>query len=415
MNMRVVHICNTDIRGGAGIAANRLHRALLEAGVDSMMFVLSKKGHDPSVIQASRGRIKSKWVRYSDNLERKALGGLMEETQTVWSRSFLPCFNVSDINKLRPDVVHLHWINWGTLSIGELAGLRTNKIVWSLHDVWPFSGGRHYTGCYSRKISSRKLQAYADQLEDLIREKKYKAWENLPITWVPLSSWMENELYRSTLRMNKPSKMIWNSVPLDTFHACAQADKLRLREEFLVEAEKLVFLFGAFSANSDLRKGGDLLEQAILELPRIDGSEGNVPWFVSFGGDTYHYRTENGYVMHGLGKYEGDALLAKVYGIADVYICPSREDNLPNTCLEAIASGLPVVAFDVGGLSDIVVPEVSGSLVQPFSISDFSREIQRFILNPDLSKSLGLRARKLCEDRFSKQRQVDAFRKLYQE
>jgi glycosyltransferase involved in cell wall biosynthesis len=412
--MKIVHICNNDLGGGAGIAAYRLHTALVEDGIDSKMYVLRKHSDDPNVIEASRGgRLRKRWSGRIEWMENKAVDSLILETDTLWSESLWPCFKVNEINRLQADVIHLHWINRGGLSIRELKKLNAKKIVWSLHDMWPFSGGFHYRGCYSEFPQESHKSRKRAKMITRIEKKKKSAWADIPFTWIPLSTWMERELKASNLHFDRPCKKVWNGVPLKTFKPIGRTQKETLKKSLSIQTSGPVFLFGAFSVNSDPRKGGDLLDVAISSLPRVSGEEDTVPWFVSFGGKKYHARTENGYVVHGLGLFQGDASLAQVYNCADLFICPSREDNLPNTCLEAIASGLPVLAFDIGGIPDIVIPNVSGCLVDPFDVDKFAEAIDGFISHPEMLPNLGERARELCVERFSPEQQVEEIREIY--
>jgi glycosyltransferase involved in cell wall biosynthesis len=185
-----------------------------------------------------------------------------------------------------------------------------------------------------------------------------------------------------------------------------------MREKLKISTKGKVFLFGAVNPHRDLRKGGDLLEKAILSLPKFEGPEDEAPWFVAFGGKEFHYKTDNGYIRHGLGKLVGDGCLAEVYASADLFLCPSREDNLPNTCVEAIASGVPVLAFDVGGLSDIVVAGHSGYLVKPFDLENFSDSLCDAI-HGRIPLGLPDACRQLALERFSPETQIKQMLKVY--
>jgi glycosyltransferase involved in cell wall biosynthesis len=113
-----------------------------------------------------------------------------------------------------------------------------------------------------------------------------------------------------------------------------------------------------------------------------------------------------------LGTIESDHLLSLIYNVADVFVIPSREENLALTALEATACGCPVVGFSIGGLPDIIENGRTGYLAAPFEIRQLRDAIEAAIRCRDnLSPACRLRAETL----FSLETQARAYQRLYSE
>ncbi|MDQ8188857.1 glycosyltransferase [Roseibacillus persicicus] len=401
--MKILHICNSD-GGGAGIAAFRLHLALRAEGIDSWMAVRDRKNEACKVVTLDSPAAKIA-RRVNGRSERRAKLGLKEASGVLWSVSDWRTFNVSTINRIGADLVHLHWINGGTLGIPDLRKIEA-PLVWSLHDIWPLSNGAHYLGDdfdVGGEVEMRKVT-----IERRVQNAKEKYWADLNLTWIPLSTWMAEQVKSSAYSYSYPVEQIWNSVPQSIYKLGNQKEA---RKNLSLPLEIKIILFGAENAFEDRRKGSDLLVKALESLPRRQKDNPDTAMFLSFGGDGKERKLSNGYTIKDIGRIEGDDSLAALYQAADLFICPSREDNLPNTCVEAVSTGLPVVSFSVGGLSDIVVPGLSGCLVPPFSTELLSQAIQKFIegeLRYDRDEIF-----EFALNRFSPERQVKEITKVY--
>lgn len=400
--MKILHVCNTDLGGGAGIAAHRLHKALLNEGVDSRMLVLERRDLSDDTIteyNSSQFKFLRKVFR---KIDYKLAKILTQSYGSFCSASVCPSFHVDQINRENPDIVHLHWINRGVLSIGDLAKIKA-PIVWSLHDLWPFSPGRHYLG----EASEKPVSLITKLVERGISTFKKLSWKQLNLTWVPLSSWMEKELRASDLHFNFPIQKVWNSVPADVF---ATRDKTEARERLGLALDQKIILFGAERAMLDKRKGSDLLFDSLDFLPP---EEAKNTLLVSFGGTEELRTLPNGYTHKDFGHVSDVDVLVDLYSAAECFACPSREDNLPNCCVEAVMCGTPVVAFEVGGIPDIVVPGKSGLLVSPFSSEDFSEALNSVIAGDfNLDKDC---VRKFALERFSPDVHTNTMINLYEE
>jgi hypothetical protein len=199
--MRVLHLSTTDIHGGAGRAAHRIHHTLLEAGVDSRMSVQVKFSNEQRVRSPSAGVNRlSAIVR---TRMKTAIFTKLVRPSAPFSTQFLPGPSTAYHRRAGADVVHLHWVCDGFLGIGELSRI-ISPIVWTCHDQWPFTGGCHYSNgcdrfeetCGCCPILGVKTKG---DLSRLVHSTKRRRWKNLDISVVSPSRWMAAEAARNSL------------------------------------------------------------------------------------------------------------------------------------------------------------------------------------------------------------------------
>lgn len=381
--MRICHISTSDIKGGAAIAAHRLHRALLERDVDSSMFVLDRAVREAEVLQHHGPHPRA--LERIPHLIRKVR--VIHETRAI-DASRRPGGNyfTSDRSIAGPravaglpeaDIHHLHWVA-GFLSWEDFfpaIARRGTPIAWTLHDMNPFTGGCHYdagcgrfvTGCgdcpelrtprprdFSRRIFQRKLRALSSLADDQLHV-------------ICLSRWMRREVERSSLLGRFTTHLVPNSLDTDVF---VPADKLACRAALDLPTDARIVLFVAEVANA-VRKGFALLDQAVRQL-EADPDAGRI-LVVSIGRFTPTLTAGLRHIH--LGSISEEGRLAMAYAAADVFAIPSLQDNLPNTVLESLACGVPVAGFAVGGIPDMVRPGQTGGLAPDRDHEALGREI----------------------------------------
>ncbi|HEY3490042.1 MAG TPA: glycosyltransferase [Candidatus Deferrimicrobiaceae bacterium] len=359
---KIVHLSTMDF-GGAGKAAARLNAALRSAGADSEMLVACRKSEDPGVRLLPEavspvlpdGRWEEMYRTWGEALSaypsRPSGLELFSDAQTG--------VRLDRVAAIRDaGIVNLHWVA-GTLDYAragqELTG---KKVIWTLHDMNPFTGGCHYSGGCERYRTSCGCcpQLGSDRDQDLSRrvfEAKAAGYRNLDIHVVTPSRWLADCARKSALLGNFPVSVVPNGLPLDVFRPLPSP---AARREAGIPKGAKVLLFGAdYIAH---RKGYSLLLEALSRFPR-PAREGIV--LASFGplpeGDI-----PEGFGKMAFGTIGDEEALAKVYNLADAFVLPSLEDNLPNTMAEALACGVPVAGFAVGGIPDLVVPGETGFL-----------------------------------------------------
>lgn len=406
-SMKILHLSTSDIDGGAARAAYRLHQGLNQMGVSSYMLVRDKQKKSPSVISDT-----SAITKLGPILNRLPLRKYPERDAVMFSSQWFIDSLAKPIADINPDVVHLHWVCNGFLQIETLK--KINKpIVWTLHDMWPFTGGCHYTqGCdrYKHQCGSCPI-LHSQKQKDLsfqTLQRKAKAWKDLKLTIVTSSRWLAGCANESALFKHQSVEAIANSIDTKLFRPGL---KQSAREILNLPQDKKLLLFVAGSTTGDPRKGFQYLVDALNLLQH----RGDCTFELAILGEEaptdaspWTFKT------HYLGRFSDEVSLALVYNAADIFIAPSVQDNLPNTVVEALACGTPCIAFKIGGMPDMIDHQQNGYLASPFDIEDLGQGIE-WILNDDAKHSeLSARARQKAEENFSIEQQSAKFLKLYE-
>ena len=361
------------MNGGAARAAYSLHRALLKNGVTSRMRVGRKQSNDPTVIQLS-----SRQFTMNSLLDRQ-LWRAQKSPRSAWrSPARFSTISALEINSSRADVVNLHWVTDGFISVEEIGKIEI-PIVWSMYDMWPFSGTEHYGNLESRRWRdgyTRENRSVDDSRFDLDRwtfERKKKHWKALgaKIHMVAASRWLQDQTNQSYLMSEWATTKIPHVVDTVEFFPQPQVTS---RSDLGIHTHAPLVAFLASAGVSDARKGWDLLSQALNHASRTFPDllvviAGPVPDHKVRQEVTSQTRAK----FHWQGVINTNEQLRRIYSAADVVAVPSREDNMPLTAIEALACGTPVVGFNVGGISDVVTGSTIGYLARPGDVEDFSR------------------------------------------
>jgi glycosyltransferase involved in cell wall biosynthesis len=251
----------------------------------------------------------------------------------------------------------------------------------------------------------------SDQPKDLSAYNqaiKAMAFQGANIHVVTPSRWLAACAAKSALFSQFPVSVIPNSVPTEVF---MPLDKELVRRELGLPVDKPVVLFGAQS-QSNLRKGPDFLIEA---LHAYRGSENALDvTIVSFGECPDALASEFGENWVNLGAVYDMFEQAKIYSAADVFVLPSREDNLPNTMLESLACGTPVISFRTGGMPDMVRHGRTGYLAPAFEIEGLAQGL-RWALHVDSEKASERRVvcRQFALNTFTMRHQAQRYGELY--
>ena len=393
--MKILIVSSSDIQGGAARAAYRLHQALLAEGVDSQMLVKNKASDDYTVIPINKTKIQKALSSLRPALDATPLLFYKQKTQTLFSTSFLPFSGLIDaINQINPDVVHLHWINDGMIRIEDLGRIKA-PIVWSLHDMWPFTGGCHYDDeCQDYKLncsSCKVLNTKSSILSMNVYQRKSKTYMKCKnLTVIGLSRWLtncakESSLFQSNNVVNLPN-------PINT-NIYKPFNKNKCRELWNLPGNKQLVLFGAIGAVHDPRKGFKKLSEALLHLT-LKNIE-----FVVFGASKPHNAPDLGCKVHYVGCLKDDISLVSLYNAVDVMVVPSLQEAFGQTASESMACGVPVVAFAQTGLLDIVDHLKNGYLATPFDTKDLAAGIEWILSNKNYN-SLSISSREKIVQNF---------------
>jgi glycosyltransferase involved in cell wall biosynthesis len=369
--MRVIHLNFSDINGGAARAAYRIHHCLRSAGIDSRMWVNKATAGDWTV-EGPKTKFEKLMTALRPRLVSPLVKLLKTENPIIHSLCLLPSQWVDRINASDADIVHLHWVQGEMLSVADIGRIK-KPLVWTLHDMWAFCGAEHYTTDHRWREGYRRDNRPSHEsgfdLNRWVWARKRKHWQR-PIHIVTPSNWLANCARESALMQSWPITVI--PYPIDT-ESWKPMEQNLARELLGLPANVPLLLFGAMGGGSDPRKGFDLLLKALSHLrddQRAQGLE-----LVVFGQRAPQSPPDLGFPIHYTGHFHDDLSLRALYSAADVMVIPSRQDNLPNTGVEAHACGTPVVAFDIGGLPDIVEHQKTGYLAKAFDTEDLARGI----------------------------------------
>ena len=412
--MKVLHLSESD-GGGAGRATFRLNQGLQRLGVDSKILVQLKYSDDRTVFspETTLGKFSAK-LKLPERLDALPLKSYPQRDASDFSLEWLPSGIVSKVAKLTPDVVNLHWVCHGYVPIEAIAKFK-KPLVWTLHDMWAFTGGCHYSQECDRYENSCGTcpQLGSTKSWDISRwvwQRKAKAWQNLNLTLVSPSHWLAKCARSSSLFQDLPIEVIPNGLDTQQYKPIPRQVA---RELLNLPQDKQLILFGAMYPNSDRRKGFYLLQKALQKLSKTEWC--NQIEIVIFGASRPQESVELGLNSHYLGRLSDEISLAVVYAAADVFVAPSTQDNLPNTVMEAIACGTPSVAFNIGGMPELIEHQHNGYLAQALDSEDLAQGIIWVLENKERHQKLCDRARQKAEQEFTLEIQARRYESLYLE
>lgn len=415
--MKITHLSTYDVAGGAARAAYRLHVGLRSAGQDSRMLVLFKSSSDPTVIEFDPPRdiptrIRRGWSRRL--IERRARNAVKRKIGATTFSDDLSQHGADVLRRLpETDVLNLHWV----------AGLfdyqsffrrlpQDLPIVWTLHDMNAFTGGCHYDeGCDKfTKECGACPQLHSSNQADLTRHvwhRKRNAFATLAadrLQIVTPSRWLGGQVNRSSLFSRRAVTVIPNGIDVESFRP---RDRFLAREKYDIPQNAKVLLFVADST-AEKRKGLGILREALAAL---DDSEEY--FFVAIGRELKDQGLRGACKL--IDYLADEQALSSVYSAADVFVIPSLQDNLPNTAIEAVACGTPVIGSNVGGIAEIVRDGRTGFTVPPGDWQALAKMIREVLENDSLRSALSAECRRVAVEEYSLTVQAHRYEELYKE
>jgi glycosyltransferase involved in cell wall biosynthesis len=409
--MRVLHLSTFDIDGGAARGAFWLHEALKESGVDSAMMVGHKDSDDDRVL-ALPSRIAQFSARVRGRLDDLPLRTYDKTGDSFWSLGWMPARFDHLVREFDPDIVHLHWIGAGFLPVRALKQFDC-PVIWTLRDMWSFTGGCHYTaGCERYRDGCGACpQLRSEKESDLSRsiwEAKQKHWRDLDLWLVPISGWLGECAQSSPLFATYPIEVIPNGLDIGLFRPTAKAEA---RRAWNLPADRKIIVYGAVKATQDRRKGFPELMTALAELGKTEGAKDML--LVVFGDLKPGDMPDTGIETRFVGYIDDNQRLSQLYSAADAAVMPSLQEAFGKTLIEAMACATPVVAFASGGPLDIVEHRVDGYLAKPYCPTDLARGIAWCFGALDRGRDLGALARAKVETEFDINVIARRYRQLY--
>ena len=407
--MKVAQINTNNWQSGATLAALRLHHGLLGLGINSQF--LFEQGHAHNN-QFNIGL--SAWGRARFKIDR-TIGAILGGRDS-FMLNVISSVMIEPVNRLNFDIFNLHVMRGGFLSVNEIACLNA-PVVWTIHDMWPFTGGCTYSsGCQKFVSQCIKCPINGDSdgkswvdLAWVSHQWRLNAWKSFSPILVAPSHWMADNIKRSKIFAGKDVVVIPNGLDVTSWRPSVNVD-LVCNKYNLPKGKKFI-LFGAVGGSDDYRKGYDLLVESLNDA--AIQLKSNDVHAVVFGGREVGVGRIGSIELTSIGRILGDEALIELYSACDVFVAPSREDNLPTTVIEALACGVPVAGFRIGGMPDIVSTGAIGHLATAYDTADLADGIYQFLFKRDRGQ-----LRKLCndhvKDHFSVDMQTKKYTNLYQ-
>ena len=376
--MRVLIINTSERIGGAAVAASRLMEALKNNGIKAKMLVRDKQTDQISVVGLDRNWLtvwKFIWERiviWKANHFKKNNLFAVDIANTGTDITNLPEFK-------QADVIHLHWINQGMISLKNLRKiLESGKpIVWTMHDMWPSTGICHHAReCthYQQECHQCPFLYGGGSKKDLsnrVFKKKKELYKIAPITFITCSRWLENSARSSALLTGHTVTSIPNPINTNLFKP---RNKQEARVHFRLPQEGKLMLFGSVKI-TDKRKGIDYLIESCKLLAEKHPELVSSLSVVVFGNQSQQLTNLLPFPVYALDYVSNEHELVNVYNAVDLFVTPSLEENLPNTIMEAMACGIPCVGFNVGGIPEMIDHLHNGYVAQYKSSADFANGI----------------------------------------
>lgn len=385
--MRVLIVNTSETAGGAAVAARRLMHALQNHGVKARMLVRDKQTDDPGVSALPR----QQWQQWHFLWERLRIYMALH-MQRAHLFKIDTATGGADITALpefrEADVVHLHWVNQGMLSLKGIARiLRSGKpVVWTMHDAWPATGICHLTlGCQHFKSRCQRCPLLpgggsATDLSTRTWRRKQALYDNAGIHFVACSRWLEGEARQSALLAHQHVTSIPNAI--DTRIYCPGNG--HERQQLGLPTDKRLILFVSQRA-TDIYKGMDYLLQACRLMAEQHPETRQQTALLVMGGHAEEV-TEGQAVpfeVIPLGYVNDERRKVDIYRAADVFVLPSLSENLPNTIMEAMACGTPTVGFRVGGIPEMTEHRKTGYVAQYRSADDLANGLYHVLYEAD--------------------------------
>ena len=409
--VRIAHVNWSDSIGGAAKVASRLRKQLNDAGEFEVDLLAANIACSSDSVRIANDPYSTQG-KLAGRLDRLPLAAYPHRSPSPFSVNWLPTSGRARLlDKYR--LVHLHWIGGGVLNVSSLRRLDV-PLVWTLHDIWPLSGGCHIEYLCSRlAVGCGACPALGSSEErDLSRRsvrRKRGIYAQSDLTFVAPSRWMAGIAARSPLLAGHSLRVIPNGVDITVFKP---HDRDLARQRLGLDPRSFYVLFGAVNSTADPNKGYDLLLQALSDIAVSIASENIV--LIVFGSSDVADMTSIGVRTIAVGHVSSEDELAFLYAACDVTVVPSRLESFGQTALESIACGTPVVAFAGSGVAEVVEHGTTGYLAEPYDTIDLARGILSWKRPVDMQA-----VRSRCADsaahRFSIKSVADQYAALYHE
>ena len=393
--MKIVILNTSERTGGAAVAAGRLGKALRQAGIQ-----VDKLIRENTWLNRFRFYWERLIIFLCNHLNRKNLFAV-SIANTGMDLSGHPLVKDADI-------IHLHWINQGFLSLKDIEELvKLNKpIVWTMHDMWPCTGICHHArDCEKFQMICEScffLKSKGKDLSTSVFDKKLSLYKEANITFVGCSRWLSGKAKKSYLLRDKTVLSIPNPIDTEVYHPM---DQDMTRELLGLPSGKRLLLFGALNV-TDKRKGIDYLIEALRKIEKQDVE------LVVFGQAKDDIRGLFPVPIHSMGYLSDESKIVALYNAVDMFITSSLEENLPNTIMESMACGTPCVGFEIGGSPEMIDHKINGYVASYKDASDLANGI-RWVLEHEDQQALSDACVKKVQENYTEEVVAKQYMALY--
>jgi len=384
--MKILHLSFSNFYGGANVAAYRIFKSQLLAGAKVNFLVIKKKGNEKNIIKYKynnfvfKENFRNYFVRFFD---------IFTQNKELNSYNILPSNIHEYINNSSYDIINLHWINNEMISSKEISKIK-KTLFWTFHDMWPLLGSEHYKIKKKKNLLSRFFR-YVN-FSDFIQFNKQKYFSKTDIKIILPSIWLKKEVLKNKNFKKKKIKVIRN--PIDTsFWKITRSKKIK---------NKIKLLFVAVNPYRDPRKG---FLSVYEELKKLDAE------IHIIGANSVNIDLPKNFIN--LGYISNKIKLRKIYNSSDALIIPSKQDNLPNVALEAMACGLPIVSSINSGLREIIKNNFNGKILKKFDLDNLQKTCNWLKKNREIKKKKLIR--NFCINKFSYTTISKNYLKFYKE
>lgn len=398
--MHIVMLSDHETRGGAAIAASRLANGLAAAGQRVTRIVMAADGQAHS------------WQTEplpATGLDRLKKGLLPESLSSPWLEQGVGIRLERTLKQLQPDLINLHGLHGGaslgwTPTIAEICA-QFAPIIWTLHDMWSFTGRCAYSGtcrkfiegCDAACPTPNEYPALMPQRIAGAWHKRQALFANSPnLVAVSPSQWLAHEAQLGLWGGHRV-EVIPNGLPLELYRPTERAQARKLLG---LETTGPVLLISARRFNR--HKGAALFFEALQQLAIR-------PLSILVMGEADFVVQDERIQLIQLGFVDDESKKALVYSAADLFVHPAVNDNLPNVIMEALACGTPVAAFPVGGIPEMVRPNVTGWLAETVSAGGLAHLLATILADRQTPGAVNSQCRWVAETEFGDSLQAQRY------
>jgi glycosyltransferase involved in cell wall biosynthesis len=360
--MKILHVVGGDPENGAFKGAYILHSALIKLKLDSKILNNSKPDNFKKKLKTKQfhfineGIIKNILVLLFVFIERLLKSIFLHaprETFTIGLMGF-------DITKLKAyknaDLIHIHWLGQGFINLGSLK--KINKpILWTMRDMWPFTGGSHYNMDFVKYEKSK--------ISEFIKIYKRKVFKE-NFQFIAVSDWLKKKAKSSYVLKNKKILKIDNNIDIKCFKKIKNEKAKKILK---IKTKKQIIIYGAQNPQSK-RKGWNLFLNSLKFLDKEKF------YVLIFGNFWSHSDLDNiGIEYKSFGYIDDNKKLSIIYSCGDIFVASSVQDAWPKTFAEAMLCGTPTICFDNTSISEIVDHKINGYIVKKFDAKYLAKGI----------------------------------------